>query len=307
MSVYEIRANNIGRPLNWRWQRAGFVLAGETVGRGQLDAASNKAVELRRRLDMCRTDRDRDRLAIMMPDEFEVWSLYAHEGPMTIVKWAMEARIIANEMVSDIAQKAGLTEAQVNLYHDWFFDIRKWLKSPDRLVPLVFSRPARDGEPIIDYPCALRLVGYYGGPQTLDNLLHVLSSNETSQIASLFYNEQGRVLLARRAFMALLTTRNSWQANQHFIDAWQSDLALQKTDDQSTMQERAVTSTVGVFFDQMPWQKAHTYVQLNSPGAAIEQSFSTGMRDAELAVLAAAGQLPETTRLMMQSAEETPF
>ena len=307
MSVYEIRANNVGRPLNWRWQQAGYMVAGETYGRRAPDAATSKAVELRRRLDMCRTDRDRDRLSVMMPDEFEIWSLYMHEGPMSIMKWGMEARIVANELVSDIAQKAGLTEAQVNLYHDWFFDIRKWLKSPDRLVPLVFSRPARDGEPIIDYACILRLVGYYGGPQALDNLIHVLSDNETSQVAGLFYNEQGRVLLARRAFVALLTTRNSWQANPHFIDAWQTDLALQKTDDQTTIHERAVTSTVGVFFDQLPWKKAHTYMQLNTPAAVIEASHSVGLRDAEHAALAAEGRLPAATQALLQSAEDVPF
>jgi hypothetical protein len=158
------------RPSDYRWRLA-HVLARQPrlPLRKYADAAVLRALRYLRALGRCRDEKDRQRLARRMPDLAAAHALY-QDGPQER-RWAVEARVLANEPAEVIADKHGLDAATVNTFEQVFFAERHVLRATDRItcsVVRIFDYVTEPGLDVI-----WKLLGYQYGPVVLDRLIPV--------------------------------------------------------------------------------------------------------------------------------------
>jgi hypothetical protein len=153
----------------WRWQRAGYLL---DHGRQPLpdldDAATGEAWLFRKALSRCRTDADREQLALEFPGLAEAHGVYSGEP---LRRAELEARLLAGSDDFTVAGKLGLSPAAVSVYHDLFFDVRPHLDAPVYVLGVVLG-----GKPFAvlkpdDRESILKTLGYQLGDKAVDAVL----------------------------------------------------------------------------------------------------------------------------------------
>jgi hypothetical protein len=158
----EFQRHNPMRPVDWRWQRAEYLVgAGKHHCRHRDDEATGRAVEYIRR----RRDRRR------MPDIATARRLH-EQGDMlaTIV----QARILARQTAPEIAQYVALDPAGIATYEQLFFDVRERL-SAKCFVLLAASGGGSCGDTASErLATAVKLLAYVGGPLVIDVVQAVL-------------------------------------------------------------------------------------------------------------------------------------
>jgi hypothetical protein len=158
------------KPLDWRWHTA-LVLAGgpEPLLRKRADRPVLEAVRYVRALHACRDDADRARLAASMPDLAAAHRL-RHEDPPHR-RWAVEARVLADESPAGIAGKHGLTAGAVEAYEQCFFDVRRKLRATCYIMTVVVGPRVYTGLSDQDLDVIWKWQGYLYGPAALDQLI----------------------------------------------------------------------------------------------------------------------------------------
>ena len=102
---------------NWRWLRATFLASqAEPDWHEQDDAWVRRAVVFAAALRRCRGEADQNRLADRMPELYQAYILYHGAANPSLLRWATEARILANEPFEDIGRKCGLLAEAVEAY-----------------------------------------------------------------------------------------------------------------------------------------------------------------------------------------------
>src|SRR5215471_2141550 len=94
-------------PLDRRWRRAGHLVeTGQRPSPEHDDCWVVQAVVFRSALAGCRGEADRLRLARGMPAVFQAYAITRADPPL--LKWGLEARIVAGEAFPEIAWKCAL-------------------------------------------------------------------------------------------------------------------------------------------------------------------------------------------------------
>src|SRR5262245_23146483 len=170
------------QPLNRRWLRAAYL-----VERGQRpspvhdDGWVERAVSFRAALGGCHDEADRLRLAEEQPAIFEAHALYHADPPL--LRWAVEARILAREPFADIARKCGLLAEAVEAYEALFFCVLDKLGADTWVVCQVIGPKIFHGLMERDLDAWWKVVGYGLGPVALDALLHGTLASPQPQTA----------------------------------------------------------------------------------------------------------------------------
>jgi hypothetical protein len=158
--------------LNWRWRRATF-LAGqaEPDWHEQDDAWVRRALTFAAALDRCRDTTDWERLAGEMPEVYQAYVLFNSADDPPLLRWVIEARILANEPFEDIGRKCGLLPGAVEASERLFFSVRERLHADSWVICRVVGPKAFYGMTEKDVDVWLKIVGYSAGPLALDSLL----------------------------------------------------------------------------------------------------------------------------------------
>src|SRR5262245_10799876 len=95
------------QPLDRRWRRAGHLAeTGQRPSPEHDDRWVEQAMTYRSARADCRDEADRLRLAGAMPAIAQAHAIYQAERPM--LKWSLEARIVAGEAFPEVARKCAL-------------------------------------------------------------------------------------------------------------------------------------------------------------------------------------------------------
>jgi len=157
------------RPPGWRWLRAGYLVDnGRRLSRCRDDNKVWDAVAFYRALRSCQDERGRARLARKMPAFFEAWQVYQQAS---LVRWEVEARLLANEETEAIARKCGLSANAVEVFHDTFFSVRPHLRARDWIMNCVIGPKVHRGLKETDQDELLKLYAFAGGPLVVDSLM----------------------------------------------------------------------------------------------------------------------------------------
>jgi hypothetical protein len=161
---------------SWRWARAGYLVDHHRNPRSQDDQLTRDAWLFHRRLERCRSEADRQQLALDFPvisDAYQIWT-----GP-ALRRAVIEARLLGDEPDVVIANKCGLTPDAVAVYHDVFFEVRPHLHADIYILAnAIGDKVCREIEQD-DHEIILKLFGYGGGGRAVDDYLEYLRDPPT--------------------------------------------------------------------------------------------------------------------------------
>ena len=167
LGLVDFCARNPRRPTNWRWQRAGRLLAlGLRWSRRRDDAQVRRAKQFQTALRRCQCEADRRSLERKMPDVAEAVAI--HEGEPT-TRWAVEARLLAGEAIEAIAGKTAVTRRAVATFEALFFNVSDRRENGGYIIHIAVGLYSTPREP--DPGLTWKLFGVLGGPVVLDALI----------------------------------------------------------------------------------------------------------------------------------------
>ena len=191
-------------PLNRRWLRADYVIKnGCPISYQDDDVWVKRAVEFISCLAACSDDLDRQRLADAMPAIYQARSLFYADPPL--LRWALEARILAREDFETIGRKCALLPEAVDVYEKLFFSVLDRLGADTWVMCNVIGSKVHTGLTEHDLDVLWRLVGYTFGPVMLDAVIHTTSNlawPETAKEADEKFAKDAKSLLKRKMAIA---------------------------------------------------------------------------------------------------------
>jgi hypothetical protein len=159
------------QPLDRRWLRAGYLVeCGQPPSPRHDDAWVGRAVAYRRALAACGDDEGRLRLAERLPAVAQAHALRLADPPL--LRWAVEARILAREPFETVAGKCALSCEGVEAYERLFFSVADKLDAVTWVMCQVIGAKIHHGLAEQDLDVLWRFVGYTYGPVVLDAFLH---------------------------------------------------------------------------------------------------------------------------------------
>jgi hypothetical protein len=152
----------------WRWLLTGYLLDHGRYPLRQDDEATYQAWRFRRALTCCRTDADREQLALEFPGLAEAHGVYTAEP---LRRAELEARLLAGSDDFTVAGKLGLSPAAVAAYHDLFFDVQPHLNAHVYVLGVVLGGKPFGGLTLADRETILKTLGYQLGDKAVDAVL----------------------------------------------------------------------------------------------------------------------------------------
>ena len=167
VSMDESRLRNPFRPPCWRWLLAGEILEGLHADMDDSDDEMQALVAFRAHLDTPEAiNSDHPALAT-------AYKIFTENGPQ---RWELEARLIARQADSEIAQRIGLTAETVATYVATFCDVRGKLSAVGYLLRHCVGGGVQRGFRNDEIPAFWKWAAMAGGPLIVDTLTETFHS-----------------------------------------------------------------------------------------------------------------------------------
>jgi hypothetical protein len=170
--THPARFNCLGHPLRppaWRWLRALDLADNRQPNEEEDDEWVRQALRFCHWLRRSPGAAALEELAQDMPALYQAHSLFT--APPSFEKWEVEARLLTDEPIEQIALKCGSAPAVIDAYHAAFFHVRDRLRSPGYIRHLAIGPKLLFGLTEDDVDVILKLFAYGGGPYVLDLLV----------------------------------------------------------------------------------------------------------------------------------------
>lgn len=164
------------RPVDWRYQRAKWLVQQKKRTRGESDDSFTKTA--RRYVSMkakCKEDCDFIELEHTFPGLF--WAEQIYSNKVRETRWAIEARLLANEKLDNIADKVSTTPETVLWYERVFFNVLPHLRKLDYIACVAIGGSIHAGLHEREYDILWKLLGYAYGPIMLDSVIMPLTGS----------------------------------------------------------------------------------------------------------------------------------
>ena len=161
----ELRPSSFCRRVDWRWRVASRLSQGATVPRSWVDQRIVAARAFQSLL-IDANETDLESLSAAAPGLFAAHSLY-RRGP-DLVRFEVEARILAREPFDSIARKCCLTSRAIAAYEALFFNVLDRLDSTSYITHTVIGPKLHYGLKPSDIDVLWKFYGYHGGSHVLD-------------------------------------------------------------------------------------------------------------------------------------------
>jgi hypothetical protein len=148
------------RVPNWRWCRASTLAEQPTIARSDdNDEEVLRAVRFVRKLN--------EKQRLPQPEEY-AYRAYTNElyAPF---RWELEARLLANQPSSLIAERLGAPERTVACYEAWFYNVRDKLNNPSYIYHMLVYPIAGDGP---TKEAIWKIYALTGSPDILDEVIY---------------------------------------------------------------------------------------------------------------------------------------
>ena len=315
-----LRKTSAQRPVNWRWERAGYLLdkAADHI------AVHNKPPSLRRDRDQdnlveiylfrfaveqCDTENDHIALVDMRPHVYEAWSIRQHKNRNT--RWEMEARILSGEPFEEIARKLATSCEAVTAYEQYFFNVTDRMAAPGYLTHQVFGESLQAGLAERNFDLLWKAIGYWCGPSALDHMIYKFnkpSRPDTDSGVSALWDDHLTDAMRLKTVVAAHTMPVNQQTQEAIFAIYQRMLELERTVEGGGIGGESLMDNVRVMFDHMPWAKIETGPQGAIPTTKIEmfESQAVLLRASELTLYGQTG-LPGPLQHLLSTAEYPPI
>jgi len=282
--------------------------------RGTTDDAFTKTV--RRYLSIkgkCKEDLDFMELETKFPGIFWAEQIYSNQAHDT--RWAVEARLLANEKAEAIAEKVSTTPETILWYERVFFNVAPHLRKPDYIACVVMGRSIHAGLHERDYDLLWKMFGYAYGPIFLDTIImpfvgpaHVTSPDQVEAAWEDLYV----ATLAKKAAVSAMTVPTAY--NQCTIMQLYNDMKrIEKDTGGGPVAFASISNNVYAALAQLPFHSGTkgqvTTVEgrpvLDVPALPYYDDQSAELRASELVQVALGRENPELRDIVKIKMPET--
>lgn len=221
--------DNPNRPPDWRWQYAQWL--GQHKKNARSDKDDRYVCVLKRYLaahSKCKTDEEIELLAFKFPGLF--WAEQIRNTKNRDTRWAIEARLLSEEPLEDIAQKIHTSVDTIKWYELVFFNVLPYLRCKDYIVLNVLGRSVHAGLYERDYDLLWKLLGYTYGPVFLDYMLSTTANPKkvtSVEMIGEVSDEYIKGSLRRKAIFASATIPIAYNQN-NVIELYNQQIEIEK-------------------------------------------------------------------------------
>ena len=280
--------HNAWRVPDWKWQRAVQVVNGQglppTLRRDGVSAGIiRQLVRFRQAqvrietLGPAEVPLATERLMEEFPLIYWAHFLYS-TAERKSARWAVEARILAQETDLQIAATNRSPREVVAMYAAVFFDVRADLDRTEFILHSVFGDDLYGGLEGRDYGIMWKLLGYFGGPDVIDAMTRrMISPTRTRGAAGVpqFFRQVVFGVLKERAAIAGLTAQVNSHSNLPLIGAFAEYLQLEQATEAEASESNQILGNVSSMLSivRKSFQVGSTAGALKSSpfGEALEQ------------------------------------
>ena len=171
MQLVHLRPKSPFRPVDWRWLKVkAYRRLGSRLSRFKIDAHLFEAYCFAEKLDEVEDEMDSVELCEQNEHIFDAHTFYS-DNSKTSHRWELEARLLAKESYSSIAQKMSLDIETINTYEKIFFNVSDRLENVSWIIHSVVGRSIHVGLTERDFDLLWKMYGYFGGPVMLDMVI----------------------------------------------------------------------------------------------------------------------------------------
>ena len=293
------------RPPDWKWHRAGEILAeGTRVTPAENASGLSSLVWLRRRLETARTRQAMLRACFSFEPLFRAYELYSR-SEMESTRCEIEARILARESFAEIADKTCADPTVVQMFEECFFNVLDRLDSPSYVVNVVLRRSVAAGLATREFDCLLKMLGYWLGPAAVDLMVyHAPPGNRATTADELLdtLEKDTRSTIALKAMLAARMMPINWQTQSELLKLQTRILESERSRSGPDIATEAILENVKEFVESMPFTRRE-YRPGDAPKnvlEAIEES-GVGFRADELLRLGV-GDMPKSLKVAWETA-----
>ena len=164
-AVTDCLATNPYRPPDWRWHRAGQLLAPRSRRRRWDDAWVVRARVFRRAMEKAYGNLDHPRLVRQHAEA--IGALRLHRGNAR-KRWEVEARLLAGQDDEAIGARLGIPAGVIGAYEPMFYATRHRLGYSDWVMAVAIGPRAYEELQPGDHELMAKLLAFQGGPFVLD-------------------------------------------------------------------------------------------------------------------------------------------
>jgi hypothetical protein len=300
------RKNNPRRPVDWRWQLADVIIArGGRVRRSKSDPQLQKAISFRRQLDRCQDDDDYMRVLDSAPELYEAWALF-DDGEDRETRWELEARLLSQQPVADIAKAIALEPASVEHYEALFFNVRDRLESPSYISQVVLGKSIHSGLSERAYDVLWKMYGYWAGHHVLNSLVYRFNAPaipEGADGVNAFWDDDAKDMLRMKSAIAMRTMPINWETQTEILNLYLRMIEIERNAGEGGAGSEAVLANINTLFTQIPWTKHRPGIDVvdqNDPIAVVDATGKT-LRAHELSLIATDNQMPKALEYLLET------
>lgn len=199
------------RPVDWRWRRAlSMVEAKRSPDRFTEDKVVLAAWKFISLMDNIENPWEYVSKCIFNQELADAHAIYSQpEG--RLVKWELEARILARETVKVISDRMCLEPKVIKWYEALFFNVLDRIENTSWIVHNAVGKAAFLGATERDLDVIWKLCAYFHGSDKLDWLLHSKDSTEAMEWAD---REIDANMLRKALHSSKIVSVNSWNQLQ---------------------------------------------------------------------------------------------
>ncbi len=225
------------RPVNWRQRLVLRLISGQLVPEDWVDSWTDEAARFQRALELCQSDADHHLLAEQMPDQYRAHQVRVSE-PQSM-RWEIEARLLAGESCTEIAQHFGIPAAVVEWYERVYFNVSDRLEHRGYIVHIVIGPKLQHGLRPRDVDVIWKIYGYFGGVHVLRHIIDTFPApapEHPEDVEAFLRHRNEAVMVCQASQAARMVAVNAETApelvKQHF--EWERATANQRRFDENS-------------------------------------------------------------------------
>lgn len=289
--------DNPDRPPHWRWLRAVQIDGGGLRASRNFDGPEGytwirKALRLKRHLERAGNNQNA-RHALMYRDRDLFWahSMWLRDKAPT--RWAIEARVLAGESNDEIANKLGTSSSVIGAYVNTFFDVREKLQNTDYVVNVVMADAVTRGLQERHYDLLWKLLGFRGGPHTLDAAINRcidIPKPDSASGVSNFFQDLAVSSMKYKAAIASLSIPVNSHTQLPLIDSFVKYVEIEKNSDNATKAHATIVENIGAMLTALPF-KVGTKLDSEAVKMLPYDNGAAELKSDEMMVLSVGGSL----------------
>ena len=252
------------RPVNWRWERAGYLLrTNGRVSRRKDDRWVYRVHAYRRAWQACTQGPDYTALAEAYPAMYWAHQLYlGRDDPQRRLNaHALEARLLAGQDPGTIATRMRLLAPRaIEAYGSAFFDVADCLDATDYLTFSVLGAAVYQGLQERHYDLLWKLFALWGGPYVIDEMLSALGRpvkpQDVNEVGAFIEDTVKRQLGRKAAIAGVVMPVNGFTATQILEQYNQMVATERKGSGGAAAAQATIMSGVGVMLTSLPFSVA---------------------------------------------------